>query len=256
MDEKRISVLLDKFYQYIDHNLSCTLYEAPVTGKTSSSAIQVLDQLYNQPDLCAEFWCDGTKAYFIKYRGDKQAYDRFCQLAEIATEFLALPKKEERSSNTKYWVYHLIDSLRSDANNSIKKHVYGDLKEEIRDLIFTQNREMMILYKWAKDSTQKSVLISSSDIKNLFNASAHVLEKMYKSLEGQLPKLASGKTVQENLTDTEQNIIEALGDKTMKGQELLKNAGYDYSSHYKTILSNLVKRGILENIHNKGYKRK
>jgi len=86
--------------------------------------------------------------------------------------------------------------------------------------------------------------------------------KDFQSLQGwadealQIVKKGSGNGKQENLTDTEQDIIEALGDKTMKGQELLKNAGYDYSSHYKTILSNLVKRGILENIHNKGYKRK
>lgn len=195
MDEKRISVLLDKFYQYIDHNLSCTLYEAPVIEQKPSSAIQVLDKLYNPPDLCAEFWCDGTKAYFVKYRGDKQAYDRFCQLAEIAAEFLPLPKKEERS-NAKYWVYHLIDSLRTDPKNNIEKHVYckkGDSTEEIIGLPFTENREMMILYNWAKGSTQKKVLVFSSDIKNLFNASARVLEKMYKPLEEQPQKTVNRK---------------------------------------------------------------
>jgi len=51
------------------------------------------------------------------------------------------------------------------------------------------------------------------------------------------------------LTDTEQNILEVLGNNTLKGEELLGEVGYDYSSHYKTILSNLVKRGILTNIH-------
>ncbi len=60
----------------------------------------------------------------------------------------------------------------------------------------------------------------------------------------------------DDLTDTERNIIQSLGESILKGQELLKKAGYDYSSHYKTILSNLCKREILENIHKKGYKLK
>lgn len=54
------------------------------------------------------------------------------------------------------------------------------------------------------------------------------------------------------LTVTERNILEALGRKTMRGPELLSMAGYDNSSHYRTILSNLVKRGILRKKQN-GY---
>jgi hypothetical protein len=53
-----------------------------------------------------------------------------------------------------------------------------------------------------------------------------------------------GKT---RFTDTEENIVEALGNEHMTGPVLLKKAGYDYSSHYRQILSNLVKRGILGN---------
>lgn len=49
----------------------------------------------------------------------------------------------------------------------------------------------------------------------------------------------------QDLTYTETNILEALGDETLRGKELLKLAGYDYSSHYRQILSNLKKRGIL-----------
>ena len=56
------------------------------------------------------------------------------------------------------------------------------------------------------------------------------------------------------LTDTEGNILEALGDKIMRGQELLKKTGYDYSGHYRGILSNLVKRKILESTRD-GYRR-
>lgn len=58
-----------------------------------------------------------------------------------------------------------------------------------------------------------------------------------------------------DLTDTEENIIAALGNDILKGKDLLDKAGYDYSSHYKTTLSHLVKRGILVNIHNQGYKK-
>jgi hypothetical protein len=54
------------------------------------------------------------------------------------------------------------------------------------------------------------------------------------------------------LTDTESFILEALGSDTLKGPELLKKAGYDNSSHYRSILSNLVKRKILDR-NSKGY---
>lgn len=59
---------------------------------------------------------------------------------------------------------------------------------------------------------------------------------------------------QVQLTDTEENILEALGDRQMVGRVLLKEAGYDDSSHYRQILSNLVKRGILEKTGH-GYRR-
>ncbi|MHC4132473.1 MAG: hypothetical protein ACYSSP_10595 [Planctomycetota bacterium] len=49
----------------------------------------------------------------------------------------------------------------------------------------------------------------------------------------------------QKLTDTESNMLEALGSDTLKGPELLKKAGYDNSSHYRAILSNLVKRYII-----------
>lgn len=56
------------------------------------------------------------------------------------------------------------------------------------------------------------------------------------------------------LTDTESNILEALADNVMTGPKLLKKAGYDYSSHYRGILSNLCKRNIIEKT-GRGYKR-
>jgi hypothetical protein len=62
-------------------------------------------------------------------------------------------------------------------------------------------------------------------------------------------------TKQNDLTDTESNILEALGDNTMHGPDLLKKAGYDNSSHYRAILSGLVKRNILDR-NARGYHRK
>ncbi len=55
------------------------------------------------------------------------------------------------------------------------------------------------------------------------------------------------------LTDTESNIVEALGRNTLTGVVLLKKAEYDpASSHYRQILSHLVKRRILYRSH-QGY---
>jgi hypothetical protein len=53
----------------------------------------------------------------------------------------------------------------------------------------------------------------------------------------------------EMLNETEANILEALGDKTMKGEELAPLAGYLYNGHFKQVLSNLVRRRILYNKH-------
>ena len=45
--------------------------------------------------------------------------------------------------------------------------------------------------------------------------------------------------------DEEKYILEALGSDTLHGPELFNKAGYDNSSHYRGIVSNLVKRKIL-----------
>jgi len=49
------------------------------------------------------------------------------------------------------------------------------------------------------------------------------------------------------LNDTDKNIIEALGTKTLIGEELAKKAGYPFNSNFKSTLSSLRKRGILGN---------
>lgn len=84
---------------------------------------------------------------------------------------------------------------------------------------------------------------------------ARLLAEPIKKLNqaGQVAEAMGKNKVQ--LTDTEQNILDALGDKHLIGPALLKKAGYDYSSHYRAILSQLVKRGILGNDHS-GYFRR
>jgi len=98
--------------------------------------------------------------------------------------------------------------------------------------------------------------VQASDIKKrLIDISARLTAyKKYfldpfnpKESEAQLAKWqVLNKSTRNKPTDTEQNILESLGNDTLRGQELLKKAGYDFSSHYRGILSNLVKRGVLE----------
>jgi hypothetical protein len=98
--------------------------------------------------------------------------------------------------NKKRWICYLVDFLRHElGSGNVKKYIYGkedDFNEgDLGNSIFMENREMLMLYSWAKTSTQKKVLVSSSDIKNLFNVSAYVLDKMHKSIEEQPLKTSS-----------------------------------------------------------------
>ena len=52
---------------------------------------------------------------------------------------------------------------------------------------------------------------------------------------------------EESLSDIERDIIEALGDKTLTGEKLARDAGHPYNSKFKSGLSGLRKRGILGN---------
>jgi hypothetical protein len=49
------------------------------------------------------------------------------------------------------------------------------------------------------------------------------------------------------LTDTERNILEALGADRLTGEQLAKRAGYPFNSNFKGTLSSLRKRGVLGN---------
>ena len=49
------------------------------------------------------------------------------------------------------------------------------------------------------------------------------------------------------LSDTEGNIIEALGQNKLTGEKIAKKVGYTFNSNFKSTLSSLRKRGILGN---------
>jgi hypothetical protein len=71
-----------------------------------------------------------------------------------------------------------------------------------------------------------------------------------KKKEAEQPASGHAKAEQNDrpiLSDTEQNILEALGTETMTGEVLAKRAGYPYNSNFKNTLSSLRKRGILGN---------
>ena len=52
---------------------------------------------------------------------------------------------------------------------------------------------------------------------------------------------------EQDLSVIEQDIIEALGDRTLTGKKLAEDAGHPYSFEFKSSLSGLRKRGILGN---------
>jgi hypothetical protein len=79
----------------------------------------------------------------------------------------------------------------------------------------------------------------------------NVVQFGYDRLENAVAKLEGLETAQNPpngvLNDKEHNILEALGDEKMTGEELGKRAGYPYNAAFKSSLSSLVRRGLLEN---------
>ena len=59
---------------------------------------------------------------------------------------------------------------------------------------------------------------------------------------------------EDRLTEREQDILEAVAEAKLTGEELAKASGYEYDGHFKNLLSSLVKRNILVNDH-PGYRR-
>jgi hypothetical protein len=77
-------------------------------------------------------------------------------------------------------------------------------------------------------------------------------KEVIQKIEAKTKEYYDSKKKKTKLTDTESCILESLGQDSLNGRELLKKTGYDNSSHYRQILSNLVKRNVLgKNV--KGY---
>jgi hypothetical protein len=58
----------------------------------------------------------------------------------------------------------------------------------------------------------------------------------------------------EPLNQREQDIMDALGDRTLTAEELAKRAGYKADGYFRSLLSRLRKRGLLLNLR-PGYQR-
>lgn len=115
--------------------------------------------------------------------------------------------------------------------------------------------------------------VSKDDALRLVQACyEQAIEHMHKELEGlkrdktSLLQMASRTTLlpalgtspepvkdRSQLNDAEQNIIEAVGEKMLIAEEVAKKAGYPCNSNFKSTLSSLRKRGILDNRFPKGY---
>ena len=66
--------------------------------------------------------------------------------------------------------------------------------------------------------------------------------------------LLGSRSSEASLTEREQDILEAVAEARLTGEELAKASGYEYDGHFKNLLSSLVKRNILVNDH-PGYRR-
>lgn len=81
----------------------------------------------------------------------------------------------------------------------------------------------------------------------------HRLEQHLARIEEKLPSTPEPNEVK--FTDKEEHILEALGAECLTGEEIARRAGWTYNSNFKITLSNLCKRGILENSR-PGYRRR
>ncbi|UCE49271.1 MAG: hypothetical protein JSW47_03840 [Phycisphaerales bacterium] len=91
--------------------------------------------------------------------------------------------------------------------------------------------------------------LEDSNLLSLARDFVLMLERIAKEAEQDMLTLNSAK---QDLDDIDQDIIEALADRTMTGEKLAKKAGHPYSFKFKSSLSGLRKRGILGN-KNPGY---
>lgn len=141
---------------------------------------------------------------------------------------------DERDLLGYFFVYcHVV---KEEYFEAIVKNLKGSVREEARKLAGEAFDLIDLLEKWV-NTRCKSINCYPS---NIFARWDTVVRKFNLCMSD-----VSQRQEQSGLTDTEQNMLEALANDTLHGPELLRRAGYDNSSHFRTILSNLVKRGIL-----------
>ncbi len=83
---------------------------------------------------------------------------------------------------------------------------------------------------------------------------ADALPPMHVTVQGDVHVHVHADPNPTNLTQLEQNILEALGDGILLTKDLAERAGYKPDSHFRGVLVSLCKRGLLVN-RRPGYQR-
>jgi hypothetical protein len=173
-----------------------------------------------------------TERDFKKLRLLTNSVKRYCSAYFPRTDFAEIKEHFDR-------VYNIILQASTPAGTKKLPNI-----QKIWHIFRQANIIFAITYSYAKSGLDLNML------RDLSNKEARET-KNQKPAETELD--LKHETIE--FTDTENNILEALGNGTMHGPDLLKKAGYDNSSHYRTILSNLVKRKIFDR-NARGYHRK
>jgi hypothetical protein len=130
-------------------------------------------------------------------------------------------------------------SLESGLRDAVKLRVQiAAMTQEELDETYTQHPVELLWQAWGKaiEDDCEHLDFALLALENVILRRQMASHEMF-GARGSMPEY--------ELTDTEQNILTALGGDTLKGPDLLRRAGYDNSSHYRKILSNLTKRRIL-----------
>jgi hypothetical protein len=131
------------------------------------------------------------------------------------------------------WVRHLTEQLACD--------------EERNGLESTPLRDLLVALRNRAPRDHRALA-------KHFLAAIDTLDRLQEKSQVQ-PQIASAKTPPV-LNQTEENILEALGNKLLTGKEIARLAGYSYGSHLKSELASLKRRGIIVSPANgRGYRR-
>jgi|GEM_PF-5831480 len=173
---------------------------------------------------------------WIKYAGVEFLYwsSKNIVIAQVILDFMGLAQQIYDM------LQHLCGYLAQQDAKSIEDYVTS----------IGQRIDNLIEVVYSKDLNDKCQLLGNK-LYSLYNFGIHKTPQADDFEEKRL-HFENSEPPNYELTDTENNILEGLSDKTLKATDLLKKAGYDNSSHYRQILSNLVKRRIIGR-NTKGY---